>query len=471
MSKRKRWVGATARITVGVVATAVFATATVSAVAIPWPAHRETPLSVTTLPEPATTVLACSGPLLALGRDAGDATGLADAATPALTAAAAGGAAWSSAALAALDVAGGAGPQTFAAAPAGGARTDLAASGSATASDSDLRGFAASACTPPLMESWLVGGAATTGATDLVVLANPGAVAALVDLTVYGVAGGAVPPAGRGIVVPPGAQRVVPLAALGLGEKSPVVRVTATGAPVQASLQASITRTLVAGGVEQVGVAAVPGTAQVVPAFSVTRAPGAPGASDVGTMVRLLSPSADATATVTITPVGSGVPALEPQTVPLTAGAPLEVELGGLQVGAYTARVESTAPVVAAVWSTTGFVEGADFAWYPAADAVTVPSLAAIADGPAPMLTIANGGDAGTVVRVVEATGAGVIVDLAVPAGGSVQYPVQAGGVYQLIPADEPVHANVTYTGEGAVASFVVTPADTAAAPVVVYPG
>ena len=74
-------------------------------------------------------------------------------------------------------------------------------------------------------------------------------------------------------------------------------------------------------------------------------------------------------------------------------------------------------------------------------------------------------------MRVVEAAGAGVIVDLAVPAGGSVQYPVQAGGVYQLIPADEPVHANVTYTGEGAVASFVVTPADTAAAPVVVYPG
>lgn len=470
MNKRKRWVGATARITVGVVATAVFATATISAIAVPWPTHRAEPLSVTTLPEPATAVVACPGPLLALGRDAGNASGLVDAATVTLTAATAGGAASSSAALAPLDVAGGAGPQVFAAAPQGGARTDLAAAGSGTASDSDLRGFAASACTPPLMESWLVGGAATTGATDLVLLANPGAVAALVDLTVYGVDGGTVPSAGRGIVVPPASQRVVPLAALGLGEKSPVVRVSATGAPVQASLQASITRTLIAGGVDQVGVAAAPARTQIVPAFSVTRAPGVEGASDITTVVRLLSPSKDATATVTVTPVGGGAPSLEPQTVPLVAGAPLELELGGLAVGAYTARIEASAPVVAAVWSATGFVEGSDFAWYPAADAVAVPSLTPVAGGPAPMLTLANPGDAGTVVRLVEAAGAGVIVDIAVPARTAVQYPVQAGSVYQLVPADEPVHASVTYTGAGAIGGYVVTPADTAASAIVVYP-
>ena len=141
--------------------------------------------------------------------------------------------------------------------PADGERTDVAASGSATVSADDLRGFAASACRPALMESWLVGGSAATGAADVVLLANPGTVPASVQLTVYGAGGAQVPAGGEELTVAPGAQIVVPLAGLLPGEESPVIRVTATGAPVQAALQASITRTLVPGGVDQVGAIAV----------------------------------------------------------------------------------------------------------------------------------------------------------------------------------------------------------------------
>ena len=71
---------------------------------------------------------------------------------------------------------------------------------------------------------------------------------------------GTVPPGGAGVVVPPRSQGVVPLAGLAIGEERPVVRVQATGAPVQASLQSSITRTLTAGGVDQVGALAQPAT-------------------------------------------------------------------------------------------------------------------------------------------------------------------------------------------------------------------
>ncbi|WP_448887346.1 DUF5719 family protein, partial [Enterobacter hormaechei] len=109
----------------------------------------------------------------------------------------------------------------------------------------------ASACRPPLAESWLVAGASTTGANDLVVLANPGDVAATVQLSVYGANGVSTPPSGAGLVVPARGQRVVPLAGLLLGEASPVVRIVATGAPVQAYLQASLTRTLLPGGSDQ----------------------------------------------------------------------------------------------------------------------------------------------------------------------------------------------------------------------------
>ncbi|MFT4135099.1 DUF5719 family protein [Microbacterium sp.] len=470
MSRSKGWVGATARVAGGVVVAATFVVAMAGAVVVPWPTHRAEPPAVTTLPEPADAVVACAGSLLTLGRDAANATGLADAAGVDLTAAAAAGAEVTQSTLAASDVPAGTGPTALVTAPHDGARTDVAAAQSVTASDADLRGFAASACTPPLMESWLVGGSAATGAADLVLLSNPGEVAALVDLTVYGVGGGTVPSAGRDIVVPPASQRVVPLAALGLGEKSPVVRVSATGAPVQAALQASVTRTLVPGGVEQVGVAAAPASVQLVPAFSVTRAPGEPGASDIMTLARLLAPSADATATVTVTPVGGGSSPIEPLSVPLTAGAPLELELEGLPIGSYTARIEATAPVVAAVWSATGFVAGSDFGWYAATEAVAVPSLVAVADGASPVLTIANPGEAPISVGLVDAAGAGATVTLQVPAHGAVQRSVAAGAVYLLVP-DAPVHANVAYAGEGALAAYAVTPADTAAPAVVVHPG
>src|SRR3546814_6297364 len=65
----------------------------------------------------------------------------------------------------------------------------FAAAGSSSVEAADLRGFAASACRPPLLESWLVGGATTTGSGDLVVLSNPGTVAATVQITVYGASG------------------------------------------------------------------------------------------------------------------------------------------------------------------------------------------------------------------------------------------------------------------------------------------
>ncbi|MBN9166715.1 MAG: hypothetical protein J0I07_37630, partial [Myxococcales bacterium] len=42
--------------------------------------------------------------------------------------------------------------------------TAYAAAGSATVASPDLIGFSASACRPPLAESWLVAGASTTGA-------------------------------------------------------------------------------------------------------------------------------------------------------------------------------------------------------------------------------------------------------------------------------------------------------------------
>lgn len=459
-----------ARAAVGIAVTVVFVLGATAAALFPWPEVAREPVAVTAIPEPEASVLACAGPVLALGRDAGDAGALTLAAGQSVVAATGAGSAPAEAAtLLVPDVVDGRGPDAFTAAPKDRTRTDVAAAGSASVADPDLAGFAASACTPPLMESWLVGGSAITGAADLVLLTNPGTVAARVDLTVYGAAGPAQPASGTGIVVPAGTQRILPLAGLARGEQSPVIRVTSSEAPVHAALQASITRTLVPGGVDQVGATAAPAGTQVIPAFSVTTDPGDEGASDTTTLLRLLAPSAGAEASVTVSRVGARGVVDEPRTVTLDAGIPLELELDGLGVGAYSVRVEASGPVVAAVWETTGFGQGADFAWYTAADALEVPSLFAVADGSAPVLTLTNDGDADVVAEVAAEAGAGEATDVTVPAGGGARLALRSGTVYRLVSGGPKVRANVTYSGAGALAGYAVLPADAAAAAIVVY--
>ncbi|WP_425840739.1 DUF5719 family protein [Microbacterium sp. PA5] len=456
----------TVRVGAGIAVAALFAAAIPAAALAPWPAAVREPVAVTALPEPTASLVSCAGPILAVGRDATDAALLTDAAGQDVAAATAPGQPDAAAArLASPDVSGGAGPDALSAEPREGTRTDLAAAGSATVADEDLAGFAASACAPGLMESWLVGGSGATGAADLLLLSNPSGVASEVDITVYGAEGAVQPAAAAGIIVPARTQRVLPLAALALGQESPVVRVNAAGAPIQASLQTSLTRTLLPGGVDQVGTTAAPDTVQVIPSATVVVAPGEEGASEPGARLRLLAPSDDTDVVVDLTPLGSGAAASE--TLELSAGVPAELELGGLAAGTYRVEVTAEHPVVTALWTTSGFGEGTDFAWHTAPSVISVPSLVAVAVGPSPFLALSNEGEEESRVTLSGPAGES---DIVVPAGGAVRTRVQDAAVYQLTPQGGAIRANVTYRGSGALAGYDVIPADAAAEPVVVFP-
>ncbi|WP_405373207.1 MULTISPECIES: DUF5719 family protein [unclassified Microbacterium] len=436
------------------------------ALAVPasWPRVDRNVLSVTADPEASTSRLACGGATLVLGRDPENVSSLAAAATQRVTVGVSPAAAEAAPGeMAVPDVPGGPPATSFAAEPTGGARTDLAAAGSSTADDEDLAGFAAAACTPPTMESWLVAGSGLTGAADLVVIANPGDVASRVDLTVFGAEGSVAPEAGADILVPAGSQRVVPLASLALGEANPVVRVTAAQAPVQATLQSSLTRTLVPGGIDQSDATSRPATQQVIPGIA---AAGGPGAD---TIVRVLAPSDDTTASVTVTEVGASAPTFAARDLELVAGTPLEVDVESLAAGRYRVDVEAEAPVVASLWTATGVGAGSDFGWFAAADPLSVPSLFAVAAGPSPRLAIAAGADDAT-VTVTSDAGEGDAREVEVPAGGAVSIAVEPGSVYRIDAGEETIRANVVYAGDGAVAGYPVVPADAAASPVVVRP-
>ena len=460
-----RWATTGARMLAGTLVAAGFVVAVVTGVMIPWPTLTREPVELVATPAPDANVLVCSGSLLALGRDAAAAGAVAAAAPQQITSGAADG----SPELVETSIAPaapGSEVAVFTAEPVGRERADAAATGSSQVEADDLVGYAAAPCHPPLMESWIVGGATTTGSADILLLGNPGVVPAVVQLTVYGTSGPVVPPGGE-LLVPPGTQQAVAIAGLALGEDSPVIRVSATGAPVTATLQASITRTLVPGGVDVVGAVEAPEPTLIIPGVSVVEPDGP--AIDASTVLRLLSPSGDASATVRAIPTGAPAGAGEPIVVPLTAGLPVDVDLGGLDPREYTVLVEADAPLVGGVWQTTGFAEDADFAWYTPAPDITVPSLFATPAGPSPALTVVNpNGEAIDVT--VDATDGSSSTTVSIPPAQSARFSLRASTVYSLDAGGEPVRAGVSLAGDGALAGFPVWSADTAAEPIVVYP-
>lgn len=463
MSDRRlvRFAATSARVVAGTAVAAAAVVGTVVGIAAPWPEYVATPVRVQATPAPSDTVLACDGPLLALGRSADAAAGLSAAATQQVVSGPSDADASTSSLTGATGDADG-DAEALRAAPRDRVQTSLAAAGSATAVSGDLTGFAASACRAPLAESWLVGGASTTGSNDLVVLANPGDVPATVQLSVYGAQGVSTPPGGSDLVVPAGQRRVVPLAGLLLGEESPVVRVVASGAPVHASLQASLTRVLLPGGSDQVAPLAQADTRLVMPGVEVQTT----GEGEAGTVLRLLAPGSDATATVTLIPLDGATAAPAATEVPLTAGLPTSLDLSGLAAGAYTVEVSATAEIVGGTWSTTGFGEGADFAWYAPAPEFPSDGVFAVAPGVGASLVLA--GDARDATVTVTPVDGGEPVTSTVAAGSSTAVPL-AAGVYRL-DSDAPVRAAVAYVGDGALASYPLWPADAAASAVTVLP-
>lgn len=462
-----RWATTSARMLVGTLVGIGFVVAVVTAVSVPWPQIDRTAPSIQERPAAEESVAACTGDLLATGRDVEDAAGIVSAADSTFTL----GTSEADAdpeltALPAPTLGEEESAVALVAEPDGEDRVDVAAAGSATVADEDLRGYAASPCRPALMESWLVAGSTATGSADLVLLSNPGDVAATVQLTVYGAQGAIEPPGGADVVVAAGSQRIIPLAGLILGEASPVVRVTAVGAPVHASVQSSITRGLIAGGVEQTSAVSAPQTSQVITGVGVADEP---EDDEPGTVLRLLAPVTDTTATVRVTASDALQSVVVERTIELAAGIPTEAELGGLEVGQYTVEVTGEVELLASVWQATGSGEAADFAWYMPAPELGTPSTFATPAGPEPQLTLANVTDTEMTVAIAAIDGSDE-QEVVVAARTSTTVRLTARMVYSIDDGGDGIHAGLSFSGDGALAGYPVWPSEAASDAITVYP-
>ena len=355
--------------------------------------------------------------------------------------------------------------------PSGATRPPaIGASQSQQIQTDELSGLAAVSCGEAVAESWLVAGSTKLGQTTIVLLANPTAVEAAVELTVYaaqGVVGG-----GPAVVtVAPGSQLMVPLAGIATELDAPVVHVDAKGGRVFASLQQSAITGIIPGGLETVGPVAAPATTVTVPGVMIrgieaVRGEAAPEGYPVTLpALRLVAPGdREAHVRVAVAPEG-GAGAGMTWDGELGPGIVTEVPLNELADGDYSITVTSDVPVVAAARTSTSDGTHRDFAWFGAASPLGHDAMLAVTRPAA--LHLANPGSAEATVTVAGPDG--VEQKATVAPGTTRAVPLQQTGSYRLEGTSGMV-ASVGYADAGALASFTVGSAGSLVAPITIYP-
>lgn len=475
------------RMVAGVVGLGVAGAAIVASAILPIPTVTSTPPSVLVLPVPTAQQLVCPGAILRLADDTGQGATTASAIGRPTTRSASSSGSVDSNPLAQSDASTGgtaAAPSVISTPPNPADPSEvilLSGAQSQQVDEGEFVGLAAADCGAVSTDTWLVGGSTAVGRTTLLTLSNPTEVPATVDLEIFGENGEITAPGTSGIVVPASGQRVLSLAGFAPDIDSPVVHVMSTGGQITAELQQSIVRGLEPGGLDIVGATASLSLENIIPGLRVEGLVaveelmgGGAGFDDLETVLRLYAPGdGEVTTTISVIPEdGLGTGASFPFVI--DAGRVVEVPIGELEEGAYTVRVESDVPTVAAVRVSTATLAVAadtatstDFAWLAAAPELSTTAQLTVAPGPSPMLHLANPTSEPVSVTLVASSGDGTVLEL--PAGASASIPVEEGETYRLEGFDR-LYAAITLAGDGMIARYSAQPAGSGSEPILVYP-
>jgi hypothetical protein len=305
----------------------------------------------------------------------------------------------------------------------------LAAVQSTLVRSGDLRSLTATTCTPPTADSWLVGGSTGEGARLRLLLANPGATAAVVDVDVHGPEGRVPAASGEGVVVPAGGEVPIFVDALAPGLERLALHVTTRSGRIRATLHDHRLNGLDPAGADDVPSAATAAKEQVVPGISLVNGygktaddPSAPGS----TAVRIAVPgSEEAVVRVRLLDSSGEVELPRAAVVSVPAGGVADVPVFGIPSGTYTAVIDSDVPVVAGALIGRGGVPGTDaaseFAWAAAARPLAGRGYLVLPPGARSTLSVVAPEGAGRLVasEVRRDGSVGAPVDVEVSAGSS----------------------------------------------------
>ena len=326
------------------------------------------------------------------------------------------------------------------------------------ASSNGVTGALGSNCQSPSPESWLVGGVTTVGREALLILANPTATDATVDLQLFGESG-VIDGAGlNSISVSANRTVVLPLAGFAPDQASLTVHVTSRGAAVVSWIQERTVRGTVSAGADLVPPAVQAATSLVIPGLLKRGTDDAtaliaanPDYADLTPAIQVFVPgSKDATVTVQV--IGSSAKAtgtvLQQQ---VRAGSTASLDITGLKDGDYSVFLISSQPVQAAIKlsrTKKGATPVTDFAWLPAVASVTGPVVATAPKSAVSKISIGNSSLENATVTVKNLSD-GSAQKVKVAHLGSAVLAVPAGGVIQLS-SDQPVSATMIddFTGQ-----------------------
>jgi hypothetical protein len=334
-------------------------------------------------------------------------------------------------------------------------------------------------------------------------LSNPTDVTATVTMTVWSEMGLVEAITTEGLIVLPGEQRIVSLAAYAPDAIAPVVHVVSTGGRVLASLQHSVIRTLQPSGVEWVNPGIGPNTTQVMPGVFLMshheHDDSEMGAvlSDIEPAVRVLAPGKeDADVTVTVLSESGEVIEIESR---LKANTVVQFPFIGIEDGIYTVIVTADKPIVAAVRTVQDadadptkigthdedhsetppeapaenldvepiLYGGGDFTWFSPSARLVADTVIPLPAGASPLLTFYNPSPKVIEVKVSASGQQDVMLTLDPKQMASTQ--LQAATRYTLTGSAGLIGA-VTYIGTGAGSSIALNPANVLGTPITVYP-
>jgi len=475
-----------ARVVVGVVGIGVAAAAVLGSTFLDLPSTTATPASELVIPVPTAQQLTCPGPLLRLSDDSGAGASTVFTLGQAVTRFSSTAGAVEQSRIVASDAQPGesvAEPLVLSVAPDAQSADSierLSGAQSQSVDRGDYVGFAAAGCRAVGGDSWLVGGATTTGRTTLISLTNPTEVASTVDLEIFDERGAVSAAGTTGIVVPPNGQRVLSLAGFAPGISSPVVHVTSSGGQITAELQQSIVRGLDPGGVEIIAATQPPARTVVLPGMVVTSLEAiqalrgtATQTDDVMTAIRIFVPGEEPTSiSATLTPDDADKDPIR-FTLDVSAGVVTDIPIEELATGAYTVQIDADEPIVAAARTTsavinsTGGIATTDFAWFTASPALTEDTQLTIASGLDAVLNVVNPSDENVVVSLSAANE--MEEEYTIEAGATLRLSVPNGETFTLAHSDR-LFVSVTQAANGFVSAYSVDPQAPGSSPLKVFP-
>lgn len=247
------------------------------------------------------------------------------------------------------------------------------------AAGATLNGLAATNCQLPGNEAWLIGGSTTVGREALLIMKNPTAVDATVNLEIFSEGGSVDAPGLTGIAVVAGKTTVVPLSGIIPNTKTFVTHVVARGGAVATWIQQRTVRGLSAGGLDYIAPARVASKSVIVPGIFIRGAKEAKkliaanaNFGDVKPIVRVFVPGNSST---TVTAQIFGATSKTYGTVVRTTvngSATADLEIPDLADGDYVAVISADSPIFASVRLPRSVATRApDFAWLNGAEEFT----------------------------------------------------------------------------------------------------